>query len=289
MAFLQHSKEVLCLLTEVGSMSLEVDIFSEEFEAERKKFEELFMRGYITEDALKLAYNILGITGVDVNVVEFVDNGEEVRLIAPVIIIAKPSIYPTLKQIIPNAEIADPYIQKFPAISLLSLEKTINSLATLKMPYKTLTIYLHSSYWNAPPNVVELINLLIGLLNQSGYNVTFRAFKEFSQVVITTDLMKVLCHLKKKLGKATDCDDAEWWKYDLWGKGNFIEVDMGKVEKIALKTNVTPSAIKYIILAALRGKPYAQYLQSFNITEDLAMKIIGMYFSNNGNNGNNPS
>jgi len=259
---------------------IEIDEFSEEFEAERKKFEELFIRGYISEDALKLAYNILGITGGGSDVVEITDNGKEVRLIAPVIIIAKPSIYPTLKQSIPNAEVADPYIQKFPAISLLSLEKTINSLATLKIPWKTFTIYLHSSYWNTPPNAVELIQLLINELNQNGYNIAFKTFKEFSQVTITMDLMKVLCHLEKKLGKA-NCDDNEWWKYDLWGgRTNFIEVDMVKVQKIALKTNVPPSAVKYIILAMLRGKPYTQYLRTFNITEEVAKKIIEMYFSN---------
>jgi len=277
------------MYSEVMSVSLEIDEFSEEFEAERKKFEELFMRGYITGDALKLAYNILGITGANVNVIEITDNGEEVRLITPVIIIAKPSFYAGLKQVIPNAEVADPYIQKFPAISLLSLEKTINSLATLKIPYKTFTIYLHSSYWNTPANAVELINMLIHELNQSGYNIAFKTFREeFSRVVFTMELMKVLCHLKKKLGKTTECDDNEWWKYNLWGRNDFIEVDMQRVEKIALKTNAPPSAVKYIILAVLRGKPYAQYLQSFNITEEVAKKIIEMYFSNE-NNGNNPS
>lgn len=260
---------------------IEIDEFSEEFEAERKKFEELFIRGYITEDALTLAYNILGITGANVNVIEITDNDEEVRLITPVIIIAKPSVYPTLKQAIPNAEVADPYIQKFPAISLLSLEKTINSLATLKIPYKTFTVYLHSSYWNTPANAVELINLLIGLLNQNGYNVAFKTFREFGQVVITIELMKVLCHLKKKLGRNDNCDDNEWWKYDLWGSGNFIEVDMQRVEKIALKTNVPPSAVKYIILATLRNKPYTQYLGAFNITQETATKIIEMYFNGN--------
>ena len=261
---------------------IEVDIFSEEeFEAERKKFQFLYTNGYISQDQLKLAYNILGITVDPTEVIEFLDNGEEVRLITPVIIIAKPSIYPTLKQAIPNAEVADPYIQKFPAVSLLSLEKTINSLATLKIPWKTFTIYLHSSYWNTPANAVELINLLIGLLNQNGYNVAFKTFREFGQVVITIELMKVLCHLKKKLGRNDNCDDTEWWKYDLWGSGNFIEIDMGKVQKIALKTNVPPSAAKYIILSAMRNKPYTQYLKSFNITEEVATKIIEMYFNGN--------
>ncbi|MFP3307515.1 MAG: hypothetical protein RXN93_09325 [Thermocladium sp.] len=264
-------------------MSLEVDIFSEEeFEAEKKKFQFLYTNGYISQDQLKLAYNILGITVDPTEVIEFVDNSEEVRLITPVIIIAKPSIYPTLKQSIPNAEVADPYIQKFPAISLLSLEKTINSLATLKIPYKTFTVYLHSSYWNTPANAVELINLLIGLLNQNGYNVAFKTFREFGQVVITIELMKVLCHLKKKLGRNDNCDDNEWWKYDLWGgRSNFIEVDMQRVEKIALKTNVPPSAVKYIILAVLRNKPYTQYLGAFNITEETATKIMEMYFNGN--------
>jgi hypothetical protein len=277
---------------EVVSMSLEVDIdiFSEEFEAEKKKFQFLYTNGYVTKEQLKLAYTILGITiDSETEVIEFVDGEdvEEVRLITPVIIISKPSIYPALKQSIPNAEVADPYIQKFPMISLLSLEKTINSLATLKIPYKTFTIYLHSSYWNAPANAVELINMLIHELNQNGYNVTFRTFKKFSQVAVTMELMKVLCHLRKKLGKTDNCDDTEWWKYDLWGSDNFIEVDMGKVEKIALKTNVPPSAVKYIILSAVRNKPYTHYLRAFNITEEVAMKIIGMYF--NENNGNNPS
>jgi len=265
----------------VVRVSLEVDIFSEEeFEAERKKFQFLYTNGYISQDQLKLAYNILGIT-VDTEVIEFLDNDKEVRLITPVIIIAKPSIYPTLKQSIPNAEVADPYIQKFPAISLLSLEKLINSLATLKIPYKTFTIYLHSSYWNTPANAVELINMLIHELNQNGYSIAFRSFREFGQVIITMELMKVLCHLKKKLGKTDNCDDNEWWKYNLWGSDNFIEIDMGKVQKIALKTNVPPSAAKYIILSAMRNKPYTQYLKSFNITEETATKIIEMYFNGN--------
>ena len=272
-------------------MSLEVDIFSEEeFEAEKMKFQFLYTNGYISRDQLKLAYNMLGVTVDSTEVIEFMDGeeGEEVRLITPVIIISKPSVYAGLKQVIPNAEVADPYIQKFPAVSLLSLEKTINSLATIKLPWKTFTIYLHSSYWNAPPNAVELINMLIHELNQNGYNIAFKTFKEFSQVTITMELMKVLCHLRKKLGKTTECDDNEWWKYNLWGRNNFIEVDMQRVEKIALKTNAPPSAVKYIILAAMRGKPYAQYLQSFNITEEVAKKIMEMYFSNE-NNGNNPS
>jgi hypothetical protein len=263
---------------------IEIDEFSEEFEAEKKKFQFLYTNGYISQDQLKLAYNILGITVEDAEIIEFLDNGEEVRLITPVIIIAKPSVYPTLKQAIPNAEVADPYIQKFPMVSLLSLEKTINSLATLKIPWKTFTIYLHSSYWNIPSNAVELMQLLIHELNQNGYNIAFRSFREFSQVVITMELMKVLCHLKKKLGKTDNCDDTEWWKYDLWGSDNFIEIDMGKVQKIALKTNVPPSAAKYIILSAVRNKPYTQYLKSFNITEEVATKIIEMYF--NRNNGN---
>ena len=270
------------MYSEVMAM-IEIDEFSEEFEAEKKKFQFLYTNGYISQDQLKLAYNILGITVEDAEVIEFTDNGE-VRLITPVIIIAKPSVYPTLKQSISNAEVADPYIQKFPAVSLLSLEKTINSLATLKIPWKTFTIYLHSSYWNTPSNAVELIQLLIGLLNQNGYNIVFKSFKEFSQVIITTDLMKVLCHLKKKLGKTDNCDDTEWWKYNLWGSDNFIEIDMGKVQKIALKTNVPPSAAKYIILAALRNKPYTQYLGAFNITQETAMEIMKMYF--NGNNEN---
>ena len=267
-------------------MSLEVDIFSEEFEAEKKKFQFLYTNGYIMKDQLKLAYNILGITvDAEAEVVEFVDNnGEEVRLITPVIIVSKPSIYAGLKQIIPNAEVADPYIQKFPAISLLSLEKTINSLAALKIPWKTFTVYVHSSYWNITPQAALLLKLLIDELNQNGYNIILKMFREFKEdsegeYDLSDQLKKVLCHLRKKLGKAqAQCDDNEWWKYDLWGSGNnFVEVDMQKVEKIALKLGVMPAAAKYIIIASMRNKPYYQYLRAFNISEDLAKKIIEAY------------
>jgi hypothetical protein len=265
------------------NMSLEVDVFSEEFEAEKKKFQFLYTNGYISKDQLKLAYNILGITVGDTEVIEFVDNnGEEVRLITPVIIVSKPSVYAGLKQIIPNAEVADPYIQKFPAISLLSLEKTINSLATLKVPWKTFTVYVHSSYWNITPQAVLLLKLLIGELNQHGYNIILKMFKEFGdnsegEYDLSDQLKKVLCHVRKKLGKA-QCDDNEWWKYDLWGSGNnFVEVNMQKIEKVALKFGVMPAVAKYIIIASMRNKPYYQYLRAFNISEDLAKKIIEAY------------
>ncbi|MFP3226929.1 MAG: hypothetical protein RXQ80_08445 [Sulfolobaceae archaeon] len=263
-------------------MSLEIDLFSsEEFEEEKKKFQFLYTNGYISGDQLKLAYTILGITVDDIEVIEFVDNnGEEVRLITPVIIISKPSVYHGLKLIIPNAEVADPYIQKFPTISLLSLEKTINSLATLKVPWRTFTIYVHSSYWNITPQTVLLLKLLVDELNQHGYSIILKMFKEFGdsegEYDLSEQLKKVICHLRKKLGKA-QCDDNEWWKYDLWGTSNFVEIDMKKVEKIALKFGVMPTVAKYIIIASMRNKPYYQYLRAFNISEDLAKKIIEAY------------
>ena len=52
---------------------------------------------------------------------------------------------------------------------------------------------------------------------------------------------------------------------------------MQKVEKIALKLGVMPAAAKYIIIASMRNKPYYRYLRAFNISEDLAKKIVEAY------------
>jgi len=216
---------------------------SEQFQPEVKKFKWLLTEGYITPQELTFYSNFYDIQMT--SIVSF--QGHDV--LTPLFIVARPSRFYQIKRELPQAEIADPYSKKFPIISLLSLEKFINSLITLKIPYFFFSVFLHNSYNNAPPHVHGLLYSLINLVNSS-YRYVIKPYNiiETESVSLSNDLQKIICHAKKMLGEKDNCDDKEWWKYNLWGKNTTsTAVDRRMIERLALKYNVSPICIHYVL------------------------------------------
>jgi hypothetical protein len=133
----------------------------QQFEPEIKKFKWLLTEGYITPTELAFYSNFYDIEMTDVI------NYEGNDILTPLFIIARPSRFAELKMQLPQAEIADPISKKFPVISLISLEKFINSLANLKIPYYFFSVWLHRSYNDIPESGQLLLSKLIKIANSS--------------------------------------------------------------------------------------------------------------------------
>jgi len=215
---------------------------NEQFEPEIKKFRWLLNRGYITPKELEFYSNFYDIQMT--SVVNFEGN----EVLTPLFILAKPSQFNNIKKELSQAEIADPISRRFPVVSLLSLEKFINSLVNLKIPYFFFSLYLHRSYNNAPPHVHGLLYSLINLVNSS-YRYVIKPYNiiETESVPLSNDLQKIICHAKKMLGEDSNCNDNDWWKYNLWGRSTTSTVDRKMIEKIALQYNISPICVHYII------------------------------------------
>jgi len=221
----------------------EVSRMSDQFEPEMKKFKWLLSQGFITPVEVSFYSNFY-----DIEMTSIV-NFEGKEILAPLIIIARPSRFENIKTQLPQAEIADPYSKKFPLISLISIEKFVNSLVNLKIPYFFFTLFLHESYYNAPPQVHALLHTLLQLANSSNkYVIKYYNIKE-EPMLVSGDLQKIICHFKKMLGdKDNSCHDSDWWKYNLWSKStNNTAVDRKLIEKLALQSNISPICIHYII------------------------------------------
>jgi len=216
----------------------------QQFEQEVKKFKWLLTEGYITPQELAFYSNFYDIQMT--NVINYEGN----KLLTPIIIIARPSRFSDIKKQLPQAEIADPISRKFPLISLISVEKFINSLVNLKIPYVFFTVFLHKSYYNAPQQVHALLHTLLQLANNSNkYIVKYYNILE-EPLPVSSDLQKVVCHFSKMLGNNSNCDDNDWWKYSLWGKStiNTSTIDRKMIEKLALKYNVSPICVQYVLV-----------------------------------------
>ncbi len=98
----------------------------QQFEPEIKKFKWLLTEGYITPQELAFYSNFYEIQ------MTTTINFEGSEILTPLFILARPSRFDQIKRELPQAEIADPIAKKFPLISLISLEKFINSLVNLK-------------------------------------------------------------------------------------------------------------------------------------------------------------
>jgi len=214
---------------------------SEQFEPEVKKFRWLISQGYITPVEVSFYSNFYQIEMT--SIVNF--EGKEV--LTPLIILARPSKFDSVKKQLPQAEIADPYSRKFPLISLVSLEKFINSLVTMKIPFFFFTLWLHRSYSDAPPQVHGLLHTLIDLANTSNKYVIKPYNIIPSELPANSELQKIVCHFKKMLGEDNNCNDVDWWKYSLWGRSTNTVVDRKLIEKLALQYNISPICIHYII------------------------------------------
>ena len=217
---------------------------SEQFQPEVKKFKWLLTEGYITPQELAFYSNFY-----DIQMTSII-NFHAYELLTPLFIIARPSKFSDIKKQLPQAEIADPYSKKFPLISLISVEKFINSLVSLKIPYFFFSVLLHESYNSPPQQVHALLHTLIDLANSSNkYVIKYYNIKE-EPLPISSDLQKIVCHFKKMLGdKDNSCDDSDWWKYNLWGKSTTnTAVDRKMIEKIALQYNISPICVHYVIL-----------------------------------------
>ena len=223
-------------------MCSEVSDQMTEFEPEVKKFRWLISQGYITPVEVSFYSNFYQIE------MTTVVNFEGHDVLTPIFILSRPSKFDNIKKQLPQAEIADPYSKKFPIISLLSLEKFINSLITLKIPYFFFSVFLHNSYNNAPPHVHGLLYSLINLVNSS-YRYIIKPYNiiETESVPLSNDLQKIICHAKKMLLGEDSCDDNEWWKYNLWGRSTTKAVDRKMIEKLALQYNISPICLHYII------------------------------------------
>jgi len=215
---------------------------SEQFEPEIKKFRWLLNSGYITPKELEFYSNFY-----DIQMTSII-NFQAYELMTPLFILARPSKFSDIKKQLPQAEIADPISRKFPLISLISVEKFINSLVNLKIPYFFFSVFLHESYYNAPPQVHALLHTLIDLANSSNrYVIKYYNIKE-EPLPVSSDLQKIVCHFKKMLGEDSNCDDNDWWKYNLWGKStNNTTVDRKIIEKLALQYNISPICVHYVL------------------------------------------
>jgi hypothetical protein len=221
-----------------------------EFEPEIKKYRWLLQQGYITPVEVSFYSNFYNIE------LTSVVNFEGHDVLTPLIIIARPSKFDSIKKQLPQAEIADPIAKKFPVISLISLEKFINSLVNLKIPYFFFSLWLHRSYNDVPQSGLILLSKLISIANSSYKYVikTYNIPSSSEESELPTDLERVVCHFKKMLGEKDNCDDKEWWKYNLWHKSSAtntatnITITRKEIEKLALKYNVSPICLQYVIM-----------------------------------------
>jgi|GEM_PF-1886112 len=219
----------------------------QQFEPEIKKFRWLLSQGYISPKELEFYSNFYKIQ------LTTIINFEGNDLLTPLIIIARPSRFDSIKRQLPQAEIADPIAKKFPLVSLISLEKFINSLVNLKIPYYYFSLWLHRSYYDIPEAGQLLLSKLISIADSSykyiikSYNIP--SLSEESE--LPADLERVVCHFKKMLDKKYNCDDNDWWKYNLWHKSNATStttITRKEIEKLALKYNVSPICLQYVIM-----------------------------------------
>jgi hypothetical protein len=180
-------------------------------------------------------------------------NLEGYEVLTPLFILSRPSKFDSIRKQLPQAEIADPISKKFPLISLTSLEKFINSLVNLKIPFYFFTLWLHRSYYDIPSGGLILLSKLITIANSSykyiikSYNIP--SSEEESE--LPADLEKIICHFKKMLGEKDNCDDTVWWKYSLWNKSSTTannSITRKEIEKLALKYNVSPICLQYVIM-----------------------------------------
>ena len=215
----------------------------QQFEPEVKKFRWLLQQGYITPKELEFYSNFYNIE------LTSVVNFEGHDVLTPLFIVSRPSRFDSIRKQLPKAEIADPLAKKFPLISLISIEKFVNSLVNLKIPYFFFTLWLHRSYSDAPPQVHGLLYTLIDLANTSNRYV----IKHYNiipvELPVNNELQTILCHFKKMLGdKDNSCNDSDWWKYNLWSKStNNTAVDRKMIEKIALQYNISPICVHYVL------------------------------------------
>jgi len=219
----------------------------QQFEPEVKKFKWLLSQGYITPTEISFYSNFYNIEMT--TVVSF--EGREV--LTPLVILVRPSRFDSVKRQLPQAEIADPYSKKFPVISLISLEKFINSLVNLKIPYFFFSLWLHRSYDDVPQSGLILLSKLINMANSSykyvikSYNIP--ASEEPGE--LPAELERIICHFRKMLGEKDSCDDSDWWRYNLWNKSSTTAnntVTRKEIEKLALKYNVSPICLQYVIM-----------------------------------------
>jgi len=226
----------------------------QQFEPEIKKFRWLLSQGYITPVEVSFYSNFYQIE------MTTVVNFEGHNVLAPLFILSRPSKFDSIKRQLLQAEIADPISKKFPVISLISLEKFINSLVNLKIPYYYFSLWLHRSYYDTPESGLILLSKLINMANNSSkyviksYNIPLSSSSEESGE-LPTDLERVVCHFKKKLGEKVSCDDSDWWKYNLWNKSSATgttttnsTITRKEIEKLALKYNVSPICLQYVIM-----------------------------------------
>ena len=241
------------------------------------KFKALAKMGLIDKDQMKLAQDILGIP-TEFDIITF----DYQKLTTPLIIVAKPSVFPKIQQELPDALPADPYTNKFPTISLLSLEKTINALANAKVPWMRFTVYVHRSYSDMPSKAKYVLNKLVELYGEAGRAMILKFFylipkwSEYSGN--DGDVAKILCHAEKRLGLAEkdECDDTDWWKYDFWGRSKtIVTLSPQEVNKIAVKYNVPVVFVKSVANAIARNARVDVYAKSFNVPLEVAQKVIG--------------
>jgi hypothetical protein len=213
----------------------------QQFEPEIKKFRWLLSQGYITPTEVAFYSNFYEIQMTSIV------NFEGKEILTPLFILARPSMFSDIKKLLPQAEIADPISRKFPLISLISVEKFINSLVNLKIQYYFFSVFLHKSYYNAPPQAHALLHTLIDLANSSNKFIikSYNILEE--PLSVSSDLQKVICHFRKMLGEDSNCDDSDWWKYNLWGRSTTNTVNRKLIEKIALQYNISPICVHYII------------------------------------------
>jgi len=225
----------------------------EQFEPEAKKFRWLLNQGYITPTELTFYSNFYNIELT--TIVSF--QGHDV--LTPLFIVSRPSRFDQIKRELPQAEIADPISKKFPVISLISLEKFINSLVNLKIPFYFFTVWLHRSYYDIPEAGLRLLSKLINIANSSykyiikTYNILSSASEESGDLDLPAELEKIICHFRKTLGEKVSCDDSDWWKYNLWHKSSATStatanITRKEIEKLALKYNVSPICLQYVVL-----------------------------------------
>lgn len=231
-----------------------MNVSEQQFEPEAKKFKWLLNRGYITPKELEFYSNFYEIETT--TIINFEGN----EVLTPLFILAKPSQFNNIKKELSQAEIADPYSRSFPLISLISIEKFINSLVNLKVPYFFFSLYLHRSY-NPPRQVHILLSALIELANISNryvikpYNIKIEnlSLDEPLSIPVNNELYKVICHFRKMLDNKYECDDSNWWRYNLWNSSETKKtasntITRKEIEKLALKYNVSPICVHYILI-----------------------------------------